>query len=314
MKNIRYALWLAWLVLLAASFPAEATAEKIFKYKSENGTLSFSDRYDGSKGLVDVEQVEPYEPKYRVSIDKVGSDADFRLIAHNEYYGPVEVRFELKTAENVSSNSVFPCSFVVKAREKRELFHMWIADRGKAGSYAYTTGVVIGDPAAMHNDDLLYALPISVKDLGQVSISQGFNGAATHGDSQSRYAIDIPAPEGMPVRAARAGTVMDVANDYFRTGQENRLLTRANYVRILHDDGTMALYAHLQLESIQVRMGDRVATGQVVARVGSTGFSSGPHLHFAVQKNCSGELRAIPFRLQGPNDLGVVPATGMIFR
>jgi murein DD-endopeptidase MepM/ murein hydrolase activator NlpD len=314
MKTVHYALLFLSTVLSVAMLSANAGAAKIYKYQSENGTLSFTDKYDDSKKLVNVEQVEPYEPKYRVSIDKVGGDADFKLVAHNEYYGPVEIRFDLKHSENMTSNYRFPCSFVVKAREKRDLFSMRIADKNRGAAYSYTTGIVIGDPAADHDDSILYDLPIAVKDVGRVYVSQGFNGSSTHDDVQNRYAIDIPAPEGTSVRAARAGMVMDVANDYFRTGQDSKLLSRANYVRILHDDGTMALYAHLQLESIQVQMGGRVEAGQILARVGSTGYSSGPHLHFVVQKNFGDELRAVPFRLPGPDGTGVAPVTGMTFQ
>jgi murein DD-endopeptidase MepM/ murein hydrolase activator NlpD len=314
MKTVHYALLCLGAVLFIARFPADVRAAKIYKYEAEDGSLSFTDKYDDSKGLVNVEQVEPYEPKYRINIDKVGGDADFKLVAYNEYYGPVEIRFDLKNSENMASNYRFPCSFVVKSREKRDLFSMQIVDQNKGASYAYTTGIVIGDPAAVHEDNRLYSLPIAVKDVGRVCISQGFNGSSTHYDVQNRYAMDIPAPEGTSVRAARAGMVMDVANDYFRTGKDSKLLSRANYVRILHDDGTMALYAHLQLESIQVHMGRRVETGQIIARVGSTGYSSGPHLHFVVQKNFGGELRAVPFRLQDTTGFGIVPKTGMIFQ
>ena len=56
-------------------------------------------------------------------------------------------------------------------------------------------------------------------------------------------------------------------------------------VQILHEDGTIAVYAHLHWDSIRVRIGDHVSRGQYIANSGSTGFSSGPHLHFAVIRN-----------------------------
>lgn len=314
MRGARLVLILLVMWAVAISLAMPAGAEKLYKYKSENGVLTFTDKVDNSKELIEVEQMAAYEPKDRLTIDKVGDDTNFKLTAYNEYYGPVEVRIELRQRVNMSSNYEFPCSFVVKPREKRELVSMWVSDGRKGSAYSYATSVVIGDPAARHNDNILYRLPIAVKDVGRVVISQGFNGRETHGDVQSRYAIDIPVSEGTSVRAARAGIVMDVANDYFRGGRTNKFLDRANFVRILHDDGTMALYAHLQLESIQVRMGERVQTGQVIARAGNTGFSSGPHLHFVVQKNFDGELRAVPFRLMAMNGIGVIPEAGMVFQ
>lgn len=289
-------------------------AEKIYTYKSESGRVLFTNKSNDNSELISVTQVEPYEEKNRISIQKRGTDYDFTVTAHNEYYGPVEVLVKIDKNENYTSNFSFPHSFVLNSREKKDLFRMWVADRGFDSFFAYTTTVVQGDPAAVHNDAVLYRLPIRVSDLGQVYISQAFNDGGTHNDLQNRYAIDIPAPGGTNVVAARAGTVMDIANDYFRSGNTNNFVDRANFVRILHDDGTMGLYAHLELESVQVKMGDRVEVGQVIAKVGSTGFSSGPHLHFVIQKNFGQELRAVPFRLMDANGEGVTPKEGMVFR
>ena len=54
----------------------------------------------------------------------------------------------------------------------------------------------------------------------------------------------------------------------------------ANYVLIDHRDGSAGLYLHLEHASSSLRVGDPVATGEVIARVGRTGWSCGPHLHF----------------------------------
>jgi murein DD-endopeptidase MepM/ murein hydrolase activator NlpD len=117
-------------------------------------------------------------------------------------------------------------------------------------------------------------------------------------------------PEGTPICAARAGVVMDVAGDFFEGGRSAaRYGARANYVRILHDDGTMAVYAHLKLESIRVRLGAKVSRGQVIASSGNTGYSSGPHLHFAVERNAGMRLASVPFRFDDGSGTGVEPAT-----
>ena len=57
----------------------------------------------------------------------------------------------------------------------------------------------------------------------------------------------------------------------------------------------MAIYAHLMLESVQVLPGQRVSAGQVIGFSGDTGYSSGPHLHFAVQQNLGMAIASIPF-------------------
>lgn len=188
---------------------------------------------------------------------------------------------------------------------------MWVANPQLGYTYTYTQAIIPGDPRAVHDRNAVYQMPISSTDAGVVRISQGFNTNRTHNELQSLYAIDIPAPEGTLVRASRSGIVMDVANDFFRSGKTEKYKAMANYVRILHNDGTMALYAHLQLESALVKMGQQVAAGQPLGRVGSTGFSEGPHLHYVVQKNFGGELRSIPFRVAGPNGTPTTPAEGM---
>jgi murein DD-endopeptidase MepM/ murein hydrolase activator NlpD len=74
---------------------------------------------------------------------------------------------------------------------------------------------------------------------------------------------------------------------------------RANFVRILHDDGSMALYAHLAPGGVRVQVSQAVAAGEPIAWSGNTGYSTGPHLHFAVQVNRGLRLVSIPFRMPG---------------
>ena len=79
-------------------------------------------------------------------------------------------------------------------------------------------------------------------------------------------------------------------------------------MRIEHDDGSMAVYAHLQHGSLAVRAGQRVQTGQVLGRVGNTGYSTAAHLHFAVQHNDGRALRSIPVHMNGPQGRLQAPA------
>jgi Membrane proteins related to metalloendopeptidases len=103
------------------------------------------------------------------------------------------------------------------------------------------------------------------------------------------------------VLAAREGTVLQAEDGVRDAGDPAAAnAARANHVRILHDDGSMALYAHLQPDGVLVRVGERVRQGQRIGLSGNTGFSTAPHLHFAVQVNAGMALRAIPFRMAGP--------------
>ena len=93
-------------------------------------------------------------------------------------------------------------------------------------------------------------------------------------------------PERSGIYASRDGTVVAVTHTNFRGGTNiGEYGSEANVVKILHDDGTFALYAHLSWDSIRVRPGQRVSRGEYIAASGNTGFSTGPHLHFAVIRN-----------------------------
>jgi len=75
-----------------------------------------------------------------------------------------------------------------------------------------------------------------------------------------------------------------------------------NFVRIMHDDGTMGVYLHLMQGSVKVREGQRVLPGSALALSGNTGNSTGPHLHFVVQRNVGLALESIPFDFAQPVD------------
>ena len=96
--------------------------------------------------------------------------------------------------------------------------------------------------------------------------------------------IDIAAPEGTPIMAIEAGEV--VYSDQLR-GYGNMVILR-------HAGGIVSVYAHN--ESNLVREGQSVARGEVVARVGSTGRVTGPHLHFEIRRNNTAQdpLRYLP--------------------
>jgi murein DD-endopeptidase MepM/ murein hydrolase activator NlpD len=224
-------------------------------------------------------------------------------MVRNLLAGPIEVRCEFVVANNVEGNPRLPRQFVVPALAERKVTELRSIDPDKPASAEVTCSAMIGDPSAEAPDDVVYALPFYPGT--KFTIDQGFGGAFSHNDAESHYSIDFSVPEGTPVIAARDGIVMQIEEDFRASGADaQRYGDRANYVRILHDDGSMALYAHLAPHSILFRPGDRVQKGNFLAKSGNTGLSTGPHLHFSVQKNAGFQLRSIPFTMPGvvPSD------------
>ncbi|MCK6545434.1 M23 family metallopeptidase, partial [Myxococcota bacterium] len=108
---------------------------------------------------------------------------------------------------------------------------------------------------------------------GRISSSYGARIDPISGHEAHHHGLDIAAPEGAPVRAAGAGTVV-------RAGEESGY---GNVVVVDHGAGIETRYAHLA--AIHVRPGQRLDAGVELGLVGSTGKSTGPHLHFEVRRD-----------------------------
>jgi murein DD-endopeptidase MepM/ murein hydrolase activator NlpD len=72
----------------------------------------------------------------------------------------------------------------------------------------------------------------------------------------------------------------------------------------------MSLYAHLNWNSIRVKPGQHVARGEYLADSGNTGFSTGPHLHFVVQRNSGGALVSVPLEFAGSGGAPITVRAG----
>ncbi len=88
-------------------------------------------------------------------------------------------------------------------------------------------------------------------------------------------AVDLAAPIGTPIYAAAPGKVI-VAKYGWNGGY-------GNYVIIQHTNGTKTLYGHMRAGGLRVKRGQQVKRGQLIGRMGSTGHSTGPHVHFEVR-------------------------------
>lgn len=212
--------------------------------------------------------------------------------------GHVEVELRLVDANNVETVPALPLRAVLAGDKRRLLVVVLPKDPGADSSFGLGLKALPGKPLARAEVRAYrYARPVPVQF--HEAIGQGFGGP-THQQPQSRYAVDFEVPDGTPVLAARGGLVIDVVDRFEAGGLDVALDGKANIVRVEHDDGSMALYAHLAPRSARVRIGERVVTGTRLGDSGHTGYASGPHLHFAVQVNEDFALTSIPFELAPP--------------
>lgn len=127
-------------------------------------------------------------------------------------------------------------------------------------------------PAALARPALDGAPPFVLPVAGRRSSGYGERIDPIHQTRTMHAGVDLAARAGTPVAAAASGEVV-------HAGPAG---TYGNLVRIRHADGFETRYAHLS--RIDVRLGDRVERGQAIGAVGSTGRSTGPHLHFEIRK------------------------------
>ena len=156
--------------------------------------------------------------------------------------------------------------------------------------------VVLGRIDADHDDAYLYRLPYA----GDVSfpIIQGYDAKLSHHGAE-RFTLDFGMPVGTPVHAARDGVVVLVEDSHAVGCAREECGRLANFVVVLHSDGTTGEYFHLERGSVALRVGDRVARGQPLARSGNTGYSTAPHLHFGVYRTGrDGSTQALAVQFQ----------------
>ena len=153
-----------------------------------------------------------------------------------------------------------------------------------------------GDLNADHDDDYLYTAPFAPGE--SYPLVQGFGGGWSHSGA-SKYAVDFAMSIGTAVHAAREGTVVQVVSHNDKNGMDRSFAKYANYVMVLHNDGTTGEYYHLKKDGVTVKVDEFVEAGQLLGYSGNTGFSSLPHLHFAVYRpRPMGGFESIPFEFE----------------
>lgn len=298
----------ALLIAVAVAAPAQ----ELYKYQDEDGNWIYSDKRPADAQDVESRELKKREPDSIVDVDHSFANETATLTARNDFFAPTELRIKFTdTRDLVLPDADHPLTWVLPPRSETVLLQMPMTEGAVQPALEYQYRYMPGDPRASHEASQPYRAPFAMSTNHR--ITQAFPDGRTHATPDSFYAVDFSMPIGTDIVAAREGVVFAVASTNFRSGLNPEIDgPAANVVRILHDDGTYAIYAHLNTNSIRVEPGDYVKRGQYIADSGNTGFSSGPHLHFAVVKNIGLSIASVPITFLGPNSQEIEPASGNV--
>jgi len=282
-------------ILLLLGLPLLATpalALTIYKYTDANGVVTYSDQAaPGAQVFVFSDRmVEKLDTQVKLETRKHA--AGETLLVRNDLFAPVDIELKLENVVNAVGAPAEPIRWVLPPRSQIRLATLAPRDASKPLKYTPKLRHALGDPRLLPKP---YKYPLPWRG-GPFRLTQGANGQYSHFTPKGRYAVDIAMPEGTPIVAARGGMVVKIENE--QSGRGNN--PAGNFVRIMHDDGTMGVYLHLMKGSVAVREGQRVESGTRIARSGNTGNSTGPHLHFVVQRNVGLAIESIPFDFSQP--------------
>lgn len=217
--------------------------------------------------------------KTQEELDEKRAKADellANLVARGEEYAAL-----VEQAEEESYHMLL--SIIEKENERTEAeqreYEEWLAEQEQQKPPAPPTdsgssGDLGGAGSAGEGNDVdgvTWLVPISYNYL---SSPFGMRLHPVYGDYRLHNGVDLSAPEGTPIYASRAGKV--IVATYGASG--------GNYVMIDHMDGTYTTM-YLHMTRYVVHVGQNVAAGELIGYCGSTGVSTGPHLHFSVFKN-----------------------------
>lgn len=242
-----------------------------------------------------------------ICVDAVNQGGDVELRARNLRDYPVTYTLRISTHDIIVSGARTVTS-TLKPQQSEPVMVLSGGDSGKDPSYRYALEWTVGDMNALHDDDYLYALPYQPGKAYR--IIQGYGSRFSH-TGLEEFAIDFDMPVGTPVHAARAGIVARIEESNSRGCWEDGCGRYANFIVILHSDGTTGEYYHLEKGGALVEVGDHVVQGQKIGLSGNTGHTTMPHLHFAVYRATEwGNTQSIPVRFKSADGVVMRPRHG----
>jgi murein DD-endopeptidase MepM/ murein hydrolase activator NlpD len=242
-------------------------AQTVYKYRDANGQWVFTDQASPSAESGESFSLGHADNTLHVSVDREDDAQSMQLIAVNDCLcvATFQVSIVHSGFDTIADGSRYQATLQPGTRQT-----VLRATRpvGEDPALRIAWKAALGSPDAVHTPALPYRVPFGVGSTFQ--ISQAYPVRITHTTADSQYAVDIALPDGTPVYAAREGIVMNTRHDSYRGAPSPVMLDQANFIEILHSDGTIALYAHLHWDSIRVRMGEHVARGQYLADSGNS--------------------------------------------
>jgi murein DD-endopeptidase MepM/ murein hydrolase activator NlpD len=293
-------------LLLALTAVGTAGAQSAVRYRDANGQWVFTDRAPASAAAGGETLNLSSEPStLHIAIERSDGPDATRLTAVNDCLCVITLHATISESDFAALpvNREYHVTLQPNSRQMLAEVRPAVA----AARLRVQWKLALGSPQAAHRPPRPYRAPFAVGST--FTVSQAFPTHITHVTADSQYAVDFALPDGTPVYAAREGLVINVRHDSFRGAPEAAMLDQANVVDILHADGTIGVYGHLHWDSIRVRIGQRVGRGEYIANSGNTGFTTGPHLHFAVWRNTATGDVSVPVQFAGIGDTPVTPST-----
>lgn len=199
--------------------------------------------------------------------DMFAYDVDFQreIFGGDEFEAIFEMRYD-EMGRPAGAGDIVYGRLKWRGRAKEKGYYLFADYQGsrRGGDYF--------DAAGQSAKRLLMKTPI---DGARLSSGFGSRRHPIHGYTRQHKGVDFAAPTGTPIKAAGDG-VVEQAGPFGSFG---------NYIRIRHANGYKTAYAHLNAIRRGVRAGTRVNQGEIIGYVGSTGASTGPHLHYEVHHN-----------------------------
>ncbi len=281
--------------------------KKRIKYMYENGNSGYVDVVFSAKSLADVlnrsvyvEKISEYDTELFSKYAAIKADTEQRQLALEGKVLEIEglqeearaekealkkmkarKREELKRLKTsiASTNSKVRTFNAQVAKQEQEINNLLLAkqreierkEAAKRAAQSNKGNASAGEPSSYSVSANGLRWPLNV--AGRISSRFGARTSPTEGASSNHQGLDIAAPEGTPIVAAGDGTVVTATYSS----------SAGNYIMLYHGNSLYTVYMHAQ--RLAVSEGATVKAGDVIAYVGSTGVSTGPHLHFGISIN-----------------------------